>query len=57
MSPPRLPAPLLRVALDANVLAYLTLVRLLLRLARYERIFLPFLESKTPRGDVAHLRR
>jgi len=46
MSPHRLPAPLLRVVLDANVLAYLTLIRLLLRLAHYERIFLPFWSQK-----------
>jgi len=35
------PPALLRVVLDANVLAYLALVRLLLRLARNERLFAP----------------
>jgi len=42
MSPPLSTALLLRVVIDANVLAYLTLAKLLLGLARRQRLFLPY---------------
>jgi len=42
MSPPLSTSILLRVVIDANVLAYLTLAKLLLGLARRQRLFLPY---------------
>jgi len=41
------PALLLRVVIDANVLAYLTLAKLLLALARREGLFCPSGVSKS----------
>jgi len=46
MPVPFAPPALLRAVLDANVLAYLSLVRLLLRLARSERLFSPCWSQK-----------
>jgi len=42
MSAPLATALLLRVVIDANVLAYAALAKLILDLARYEGLFLPF---------------
>jgi len=42
MNAPFIPPALLRVVIDANVLAYLALAKLLLGLARSERLFLPY---------------
>jgi len=42
MSPPSFTSLLLRVVFDANVLAYVTLAKLLIGLARERRLFLPY---------------
>jgi len=46
MSAPLISPPLMRVVIDANVLAYLSLAKLLLKLARSKQLFLPCWSQK-----------